>query len=153
MVTVREALVPELPAIHELAKELLEKSAYNGIVMDDQKFKRTAAFCLGSALGMALVVVDGEGVPQGFLLGMVDELFFSRSRYASDLCMYVRPPFRSAAPKMIRMFVDWAKTIPGVVQISLGISSGIGNAARTGRMYEHIGFNHVGGIYHMRTDQ
>jgi len=151
MYKVREAKFEDLLKIHELAKELLENSVYRGIEMDDTKFKRIVVMLMSSKLGKVFVVVDAADVPVGFLVGMVEDLFFSKKKYATDLCIYVKDEARAYGAFLVQRFVQWAKTIPSVVEITMGISSGIGDIDRVGEMYKKIGFTHTGGLYVMRT--
>lgn len=139
--------VPDINAICELGYELLEQSVYRDIKPDESKFRLFTAGLMGSKDGAVLVVVDDDDKPQGFLLGIVDDLFFSRARYATDVAMYVRSDYRNLAPRLIRDFIDWAKTRPRVDHVMLGISSGIGDLDRVSRMYERIGLEKVGGIH------
>jgi len=150
--SIREAEVADIGQIHELAKELVAESVYRGIEMDDNQFKRTIATQIGSRAAAVFVVVDYDGAVQGFLVGMVQQLFWSKSKFATDLCTYVRPEARHIGGFMVRRFIKWAKGMPGVVEITLGISSGIGDVARVGRMYERMGLEHVGGLHVMRID-
>lgn len=148
---VRLADIPDIDALCELGRELLEQSVYAGIKPDEYKFKTLLAGLMGSKNGTVLVVTDDDNQPQGFLLGMVDELFFSREKYATDLAVYARKAYRQYVPAMYRRFVKWASNRPKVVQISMGISSGIGDAERIGRMYELMGFDRTGGLYARRV--
>ncbi len=148
---VREATITDIRRIHVLAQELLEMSVYSGIKMDDTKFKRTCASLIGSRNGAVFVVADDEGEVQGFLMGVIDDLFFSRSRFATDLATYVRKEYRHLAPFMVKRFSKWAFSKAGVEEVTLGISSGMDTVDRAGRMYRAIGFKPAGGVYVMRA--
>jgi hypothetical protein len=139
--------VPDIDAIVELALEIKEHSSYAGIKMDHQKFRLLVANMMSDKTSRVILVVDDDDKPQGFLIGLVEELFFSRSRYATDLVVYVRKEFRYLAPIMFRSFIQWALTKPRVVRIMFGISSGVGDPERTGKLYESLGLSRVGGIY------
>ena len=147
MSKVRIADIPDMKSIVELGYELLEKSTSNGIKVDESKFKMLVAGMIGSKKGIVYVVVDDNDVPQGFLLGMIDELFYSPQRFATDLATYVREEYRHLAPRMYKKFIAWAKSKPKVVEITLGISSGIGDTERVGKLYEKLGFSRMGGLY------
>ena len=147
---IRIANVPDVKAIVEIAYELIAESAYDGIKVDESKFRLACAGLMGSKNGLVLVIVDDDDKPQGFLMGIIDELFFSRSRYATDLAVYVRKGYRHLAPRMFKEFIAWAKSKPRIVEITLGVSSGIGNTERIGKMYESLGFASVGGLYMQR---
>lgn len=139
--------VPDIDAICELATELQEHSTYAGIKPDRAKFRLLVANMMGDRTSRVLVVVDDNDKPQGFLIGLVEELFFSRYRYGTDLAVYVRKEFRHLAPAMFKQFITWAESKPRVVRIMFGISSGFGNPARVGRMYQSLGLLPCGGIY------
>jgi hypothetical protein len=139
--------IPDIDAIVELALEVKEQSVYAGIKLDNHKFRLLVASMMGDKTSRVIVIVDDDDRPQGFLLGLVEELFFSRSRYATDLAVYVRKGYRNLAPAMFKQFMQWAKTKPRVVRIMFGISSGVGDPARTGKMYQSLGLSLCGGIY------
>ncbi len=148
---IRPGDIPDMDAICELGSELLEDSLYGGIKPDETKFRLFVAGLMGHNKGSVLLVVDDDDKPQGFLLGMVDTLFFSQKCYATDMAVYVREEYRHLAPGLFKRFIAWAESKPKVAQIILGQSSGIGDPDRVGRMYEHLGLSHVGGIYMKRV--
>ncbi len=147
MTRVRIADIPDIKEIYILAKELHEQSIYSNIKSNEEKFKMLVAGLMGSKTGIVLVIVDHNDKPQGFLLGVIQELFFSKARMATDIAIYSRKLFRKLAVEMINKFIKWAESKPRIVQITLGISSGIGNSLRIGLLYERLGFRHTGGIY------
>lgn len=142
--------VPDIKHISDVAEELLEGSFYSGIKPDEKKFKMTVASMMAYKTGYVQVVVDDNNVPQGFLLGMTEELFFSKEQYVTDLAFYIRPEYRRFAPRMVKKLIKWAKTKPKVSSIMLAITSGMGDAGRIGKMYEKLGFEYTGSYYVMR---
>lgn len=150
---IRAGDIKDIPRIHVLAKELLDASAYGGTVMNDLKFKKTVANCIASKLGCCFVAVNSDDVPEGFILGVADTPFYSDERFATDLAFYVRPQARSAGAWLALRFVRWARSVRGVTDISMAISSGMGDVERIGRMYERMGMRRVGGLYTMRNKQ
>lgn len=144
---VRLADIPDIKEIYKLGKELLELSVYSNIKDDEVKFKTFVAGLMGIKTGTVLVIVDDDDKPQGFMLGIVEELFFSKKRMATDLAVYVREGYRHLAPKMFKEFIKWAESKSRMAQITLGISSGIGDTERVGKMYNSLGFAQTGGIY------
>jgi hypothetical protein len=139
--------VPDIRAICELAEELQAHSSYEGIKPDREKFTRLLANMMNDKTSRVIVIVDDNDKPQGFLMGLVEEFFFSRQRYGTDLAVYVRSGYRHLAPRMFREFMRWAESKPRVVRIMFGISSGIGNADRVGKMYNQLGLSSVGGLF------
>ncbi len=143
--------LPDMGKIVDLGLELLEQSVYKDIKPDVLKFRKLVGDMMLSKSGRVFVIVDDNDEPQGFLLGMVSELFFSRDRYGTDVAVYVRDGFKNHAPEMFQQFIDWAKSKPRVKEIKLGISSGMDGKDRTGKFYESMGFDNIGGLYLMRV--
>ncbi len=144
---IRLADIPDIDAICKLGEELLADSVYKDIKPDPQKFRMFLAGMMGNNKGIVLVVTDDHDRPQGFLIGMIEELFFSKRRMATDLAVYIRKEYRNLGGSLIKRFINWAESKPRVVQIMLGISSGSGDFDRVGAMYESFGLSRVGGIY------
>ena len=139
--------LPDMTKIVELGMELLENSDYHGIKPDKLKFRKLVGSMMVSKRGRVWVVVDDDDKPQGFLLGMVDELFFSRSMYATDIAVYIREGYRQHAFKLYKNFIDWALLKPKVVDVSLAKSSGIIGLEEWEKLMEYLGLHKVGSLY------
>ena len=147
MSKVRLADIPDMDAICELGREMHEQSVYAEIKPDEPKFRMFLAGLMGIKGGIVLVIVDDDDKPQGFIAGAMEELFYSRQRMATDIGVYVRESYRHLAPAMYKKFIAWAESKTRMSQITLGISSGIGDPERTGKMFESLGLSRVGGIF------
>ena len=148
---IRVGDIPDMAAIVAMGHELLAQSVYSDVKPDEQAFRMLVAGIMGSNKGTVLLIVDDDDKPQGFLIGIVEELFFSRVRYGTDIALFVREGYRNLAPRLIKKFIAWAKSKPRVKHITLGLSSGIGDPDRVGRMYENLGLSRVGGIYFQKV--
>lgn len=145
--------IPDIKYIYELGLELISDGAYKGIKHDEQKFKIAVASLISSKLGRVYVVVDDDDIPQGFFLGIADDLFFSRQRYATDMAVYIRDGYRNYAYRLYKLFIEWAKTKPRMFEITFAQSSGIGDHRRWCKLMEKLGLERIGSIYQMRIDQ
>jgi len=150
---IRLADIPDIKHIYALGLELLEQSEYNGIKHDEKKFKMLVAGLIGEKLGHVLVVVDDDDIPQGFLIGIVEDYFFSRFRYGSDIATYVRKSFSRFSYRLYKKFIDWAKTKPRVMDITFAQSSGMGDHSRWCKLMEKLGLHRSGSFYTMRIEQ
>ena len=148
---IRKADIPDMSAIVELGRELLDRSVFADAKQDETKFKRTVAGMMGHKNGVVLVVVDDENKPQGFLFGVIEDLFFSTQRYATDVAVYVRDGYRQYAPKLYKEFIRWAENKPKVFNIQMAQSSGIGDHQRWCLLMEKLGFTGVGSFYMKRV--
>lgn len=144
--------IPDIKHIAELARELQENSAYSHIKPDEQKFKMTVAGLIASKLGRAYVVVDNDNVPQGFMLGLVEDYFFSRERYATDIAVYVREEYTRYAPRLYKKFIAWASSKPRVVDVTFAHSSGKGDYDRWKKLMYRLGLEKVGSVFTMRIE-
>jgi hypothetical protein len=82
---------------------------------------------------------------------VIDELFFSRERYGTDLAVYVRDGFLRFAPRLYKLFMAWAFSKPRVSEVSFAQSSGMGDPDRFHRLMTHTGLSSMGGLYMKRA--
>jgi len=153
---IRNAQIADLPGIRACAERLHELSPYRDVPSDLQTFASTLGQCISNAFGFAMVAVkisqdkgdESGGTLQGeitgFLLGCAVPLWFSKKRSASDIVTYAESP--GDGYRMMKKFVDWAWSLPNVVEITMAQSSGI-DIERTDVLYERVGLKRVGSIY------
>lgn len=141
--TIRHAQVADLPELLKLGKRLHKKSPYASIDVDTLSCGQTLGQCINNAFGFAMVAVH-DGKITGFMMGAAVPLWFSKKRSASDIITYAESP--GDGYRLIRKFVDWANSIPNVIEITLAQSSGL-DTERTGILYERAGLQRVGSIY------
>jgi len=151
MSSIRLADIPDIKHIYKLGLELISDGHYKGISHDESKFKTIVASLIGSKLGRVYVVVDGNNVPQGFLLGIIDDLFFSRMRFATDMATYIRDGYRQYAYRMYKSFIEWAKSKPRMFEISFAQSSGMGDHEKWCKLMEKLGLERNGSFYTMKV--
>ena len=141
---IRKAKAQDVHQVITLCTELHAKSSYSHIPIDNDKFKRLFVSMVFS--NQAYVwVAEYDGQITAIFMGMMDELFFSRKKHAMDILFYSK----RGGGYLVRRFVKWAKAQKNVVDIVVGVTSGIGDTARIGRTYEKLGLKHVGNYYKM----
>lgn len=140
---IRDATISDWPALYALGQRLVARTPYSHLSIDRERTLKVYGQCLSSALGFAKVS-ESDGQITGVLLGIADRLWWSKARYASDLVFYCEDG-RSGLPLM-RAFVEWAWSIPGVVEITMGRSSGI-DVHKTDALYRRCGFEKVGSLW------
>ena len=143
--TVRLAKSDDITAALELGRVTLDRSVINGD-LDLLHARRAMLRCINDA-NMSMWVAEHKGKLVGFLMVIREQHWFSKSRYAADICFCVHPQHGNYAPSMIRKYIKWAKEDERVVDINLAISSGLDQDGRAGRMYQNLGFTPVGGVY------
>ncbi len=140
---IRNAQIADLPRIANMIKRLLPQTPYASLPFDLTLFGQTFGQCISSALGFA-VVSEKDGELDGIMLAAAQPLWFTRGRQATDFVTYAE---RSGVGYfMIKRFLDWAWTVPNVVEVTLAQSSGI-DIERTIKLYERAGLKRVGSIF------
>lgn len=96
--------------------------------------------------GFGVLVYDGDNAV-GMLAGGISQPFFSYTTYAYDYVWYMLPKYRGARAsiRMLNMFKEWALE-KGCDHLWMGVSTNI-NVEKTGRLFEKLGFRHIGGNY------
>ena len=95
------------------------------------------------------LVAEYSGQIVGFMAGIVGENFFSNTRYANDIALYVRPENRgsTAAVRLISEFLTWADSM-GCDEVRCGITTQINDPIAI-KLYKRFGFRE-GGILMVR---
>ena len=140
---IRKAEFKDVSGIMEVAKDAHEKSLSNSVAIDPKTLRNNLQVCILSAEHFVLVV-ELEGEIEGVFIGVTHQLWYSRKKQATDLFFYVTEKGTGWGAKMMRRFISWAKESPGVKEIMLGISSGIGDTDRTRKLYERMGAVKIG---------
>ncbi len=142
---VRLAKFEDVAGALEVGRRVLDRSVIDAELYDLQA-KKLMLRCISDA-NMNLWVAEHADTIVGFFMGIKEQHWFSREKYASDISFCVDDRHGNYAAPMVRRFIKWAKTDPKVKDITLAISSGLDKDGRTGRMYENLGFTHTGGVY------
>jgi GNAT superfamily N-acetyltransferase len=140
---IRKAEFKDVSGIMEVAKDAHEKSLSNSVAIDPKTLRNNLQVCILSAEHFVLVV-ELEGEIEGVFIGVTHQLWYSKKKQATDLFFYVTEKGTGWGAKMMRRFISWAKESPGVKEIMLGISSGIGDTDRTRKLYERMGAVKIG---------
>ena len=143
---IRDALPADINRVMELCQEALDSAFYSHLPLDQQSTRRVMMYCIGSPAQFCQVV-EIEGRIEGMLAGTCEKVWHSTRKQASDLVFYTTPAGRGAGSLLVRRFIRWARSRPGIGLIGLSVSYGGSNVKRTGKMLEKLGLTYVGGIY------
>lgn len=140
---VRRATPADLAQMVMLGYRLCDKTPYAHIERDRPSIVRTFTMAMSSQFGCAFVA-EREGKLTGILVGAAQQLWWSRVRYATDLCFYSERAGDGYA--LLKKFIAWAWNTPSVIEITMGQSSGI-DTKRSAALYRRAGLTLVGGLY------
>jgi hypothetical protein len=148
---IRRATPDDVPALVELGRALHAESAYCFVPYDVTKVTATAHALIAGQGYVALVEDAGAW---GMFAGALSEYWFSRARYAADLCLYLRPERRNtrAGARAIAAFVTgfraWASA-RGASELTLAVTTGIHTDA-TARLFARFGLERAGVLHTQR---
>ena len=130
----------------ELVKEAHSKSISRFVKLDPKTLRTNVQICVLSAEHF-VIVVELNGKIEGVMIGVTHQLWYSKKKQATDLFFYVTYEGTGWGAKLMRRFISWSKENPGVKEVMLGITSGIGDAERTKKLYERMGAVRIGDTF------
>lgn len=140
---IRQARYEDFMAWRRLAEKAHSLSPFVVVPIDVEIGAKVFRQCMSSRLGCVFMSEHGGRIT-GTITGVAQEWWWCRKRVASDLVWYAERPGDGIA--LLRRFIQWAWSVPGVVQVMCSQSSGI-EIERTGRVYERVGMRLIGGMY------
>ncbi len=142
---IRKATANDLATIIEMGYQLCDRTPLAHAKRDRPVIAQTIGNCMVSQYGCCFVTERGGRV-SGVVVGIAQQLWFSRQRQATDLMITASHP--GDGIRLLRRFIDWGWSVPGVIEVACAQSSGI-EVGRTAKVYERVGFQRVGGVFSM----
>jgi GNAT superfamily N-acetyltransferase len=146
---VRRAEAGDLSALLALGREMRSESAIPFPEIDEEAARDMLALLGGLYFVAVAELVSNNGSKEiiGLLTAQPMMLVFSREWFVQHDILYVRPRWRGsrAAILLIRALERWADEV-GSKRVVLGVHTGL-VTERTGRFYERLGYQHMGGNY------
>jgi hypothetical protein len=143
----RLATFNDIPKIVDLWEEAHREFGNESVSFCRDTSRNTLQRVVNQREHAAFLLVGKDKVIYGVLVGLVNQLFYSRGRCAQDLIYYVKPDTRGHGAKLLAAFLAWAHNVKGVVEIQIGITSGAHNVERIEGLLKASGMKKVGGIY------
>lgn len=146
MAEVRPATADDIPALLALGEAMHAESRYADLPWHTPKVCGLMDWMIANDDGCLLVAEQGGEIVGGFM-GMAAEHFFSTSKMATDLALFVPTTRRGglAAVQLMRAYVTWAQE-RGIPNPQAGITTGV-DVDRSSRLYESLGFKPVGNLF------
>ena len=147
---IRFALACDVDRLVEMFGKLHAESHYSNLPLSNEKLR---AFFAGLIDDGFLMVSQRDGKIIGMMAGAIHEHYFTDALFASDYVLYVEPAFRGGmtAARLLDSFTAWAIKA-GADVVTVGTTTGI-NADQTGRFFEGMGFEKIGGLYQLGKQQ
>jgi N-acetylglutamate synthase-like GNAT family acetyltransferase len=129
---IRQATLTDIDKIMILANKMAKDTVFTSV--DRSRIEKL----LTLPTVLSLVAESKEII--GFICGSLNEQFFTKQKFASDMALYVEPEHRgsSAAYRLVKAFEKWANE-QGASHIWLGQSVGQ-NIDETKDFYNRLGY-------------
>lgn len=142
---IRQGGYTDLQAVFDLGMRLKRRTPYVTVPVDKEQAMKTLRQCISSKNG-CIFIDEVSGEPAGVIVGIAEQLWYSSKRYATDLLLY-SGAHRGGA-RLINAFLAWAWAHPAVVDVTMGVSSGL-HSRTSHEWFVAQGFERVGGMYQM----
>lgn len=134
---IRIAKDSDIKQIAEVVKEAHKLSVSNSVPLDEKVLQKNLQICILSR--EHLVNVVDMGTIEGVFIGVTHQLWYSKKKQAADLFFYTTGKGTGWGGYLLRRYIQWARLNPGVSEVCMGVSSGIGDIERTCKLYERMG--------------
>lgn len=138
---IREANFNDIDEIMRIGNELIAISEYADMPIEPHLCRRNLAMMIGSRKFFS-VVDEINGQLYGFMFGVIDSVFWSNVKYATDIVIFSK---RNSGIKMIKQFDSWAKA-NGAIKAIMAVTSGV-EKDRTAKLYLALDAKYVGGVF------
>lgn len=147
---IRNAELKDVIQIVNLAHEMHQETQFNQYDFDAVKLAEYVHTLIESDWGIALVAEHENEIVGGFI-GAVWPHFFGNSRQAVDFGMFMMKEKRGGLTgyRLLKAYIKAAKE-KNADEIVIANSTGVDREA-VARLFEKVGFNHVGYVFTMNA--
>ena len=145
---IRDATLKDIPELIGFLKPFHDNGGYKDISINEKVAKTNLQMMLSSPMHKIwLVERDGEICAA---LGVVStELWFTKRHFATNLFLCSNNKGKGSAGFLLRKFKKWVDSRPIIKDVTLGVTSEIGDTKRVGKLYQAVGFKRLGGLYRL----
>jgi len=151
--TVREAKSGDIKGLVKLIRVAHAEHGAEIATFDPDVTRNTFQRLINQTGGAVYALVNDDYRIVGCLALVVNQIWFSRTKEVVDMVFYVEPEARGYGNRLLMAGTGWAKSLPGVSLITMGVTTGIDSDERLGRLYAHTGFKRVGSYYTYEFDK
>jgi len=146
----REATRQDIQHLISFLSPFHEGGGYRDCSINKKTVEANLTSMLSSPMHKVWVIErDGEICAA---LGVVStELWFSKRHYATNLFLCANNKGRGTAGFLLRRFKKWVDSRPIIKDVTLAVTSEIGDVQRVEKLYQRVGFKRLGGLYRLKA--
>ena len=144
----REGTLKDVNPLIEFLKPFHEGGGYKDIALQTKQARFNLQVMLSSPMHKIWVIErDGEICAS---LGVVSqELWFTKRHYATNLFLCANNKGKGSAGFLLRRFKRWVDERPIIKDVTLAVTSEIGDIERVEKLYQAVGFKRLGGVFRL----
>ena len=143
---IREAKYTDINPLCDFLTPFHEDGAYSDISVNRKTAVKNITAMMSSPMHK-IWVVERDGEICGALGVVSTELWFSKRHYATNLFLCTNTSGRGSAGFLLRAFKRWVNERPNIKDVTLAITSEIGDVERVEKLYQAVGFKKLGGLF------
>lgn len=144
---IRTMVPGDIEQVVALCRRLHQRSRYSRFKPHWPTVLQTITKAATSPAGR-VIVAEHDGKITGLIIAVVQEFWWAEPkagpRVVSDLLFYSQRI--GDGEQMMKAMVEWAWSVPRVVRVEIGVSSGI-KTERTESFYRSMGFDYMGPMF------
>ena len=147
---IRDATLKDVYPLIDFLTPFHDNGGYKDIGIDRRVASANLISMLSSRMHHIWIIEkDGEICAA---LGVVStELWFTKRHYATNLFLCANNKGRGTAGFLLRKFKKWVSDRPIIKDVTLGITSELGDVHRVEKLYQAVGFSNLGGLYRLKV--
>jgi GNAT superfamily N-acetyltransferase len=147
---IRDATLKDVKPLVDFLTPFHDNGGYRDIKIDNRVASDNLISMLSSKMHHIWIVEkDGEICAA---LGVVStELWFTKRHYATNLFLCSNVRGKGSAGFLLRRFKRWVADRPIIKDVTLGVTSELGEVERVERLYQAVGFENLGGLFRLKA--
>lgn len=146
---IRKANASDIPTVIALGTQAVIESDTPQNLPDATRARLTLQQMLRDPSFLVLVAEAKDAGVVGFVIGSVDQHWYRRDWFVTDMGFFVKEGHRVLALGLLRRLIRWAKAMPKVTEVLLAVSTGQKVDERAGEFFGRNGFKRQGGLYRL----
>ena len=145
---IREATLKDVKPLLSFLKTFHEEGVYKDISPQTQLAHTNLQVMLSSPMHK-IWVIEREGEICASLGVVSQELWFTKRHYATNLFLCANNKGKGTAGFLLRRFKKWVDSRPIIKDVTLAVTSEIGDVERVEKLYQAVGFKRLGGVFRL----
>jgi len=147
---IRDATLNDVHPLVDFLTPFHDNGGYKDIKIDRKVASENLRSMLSSKMHH-IWVVEREGEICAALGVVSTELWFTKRHYATNLFFCSNDKGKGSGGFLLRKFRRWVSDRPIIKDVTLGITSELGEVDRVEKLYQAVGFENLGGLFRLRA--